>query len=93
MCGAGMERWKGGLSGVGILPSSYNKDPLAEGIPVTKILRTRSQTEKRRRQEEGPREKQNKTEGRKQLAGRSGGQRCWRSGARVRLNGCRKYDI
>lgn len=48
---------EGGLSGVGILPSSSNKDRLAEGIPVTKILRSRSQTEKRKRQEEGLGEK------------------------------------
>lgn len=51
-----------GLSGVGILPSSYNKGQLAEGIPFRKILRNRSRTDKRR-QEEGLREKQNEVKG------------------------------
>lgn len=60
--GAGMKRWEGGLSGLGILPSNCNKDGLAEGIPFRKILRSRSQTDKTRRQEEGLREKQNKME-------------------------------
>lgn len=57
-----MKRWEGGLSGLGILPSRCNKGRLAEGIPFRKILRSRSQTDKTRRQEEGLREKQNKME-------------------------------
>lgn len=60
--GAGMKRWEGGLSGLGILPSNCNKGGLAEGIPFRKIRRSRSQADKTRRQEEGLREKQNKME-------------------------------
>lgn len=57
-----MKRWEEGLSGLGILPSNCNKGGLAEGIPFRKILRSRNQADKTRRQEEGLREKQNKME-------------------------------